>query len=403
MAKTSMIDTEAPLVRRWQAPTIEISWIHAELNRLWVEWGERQALLGQRDTQANPNEYMQPSTLNLIAVAETEEEAFELEELITQLPDYSPSRGLILVRGGMPSDGTNYSVRIAVQERQVHGNRVPVRLETIMIGAPAGSDEILSSITAPLLQPDIADVLFVRKGPLTSNALVTSLLRRIDTLLVDSASLPDPGVALAHLTRLSVEPPQLAIADLAWLRLSIWRQLVSQFFDHPASLPCLDHIDEATIICAGEASGDERTGLTAGLLMAGWLGSRLGWRAPGELVRARDGWRLTLRAGERGRSREVLLHLHPGTSSFSCSSLEAVHLSATQSHPGTFSVIRTDEDGITTVSETPTVPRVSRLVHSGCPDDRSLLSLMLRLLHEDRIYIDALTFAADLWPEGMDG
>jgi glucose-6-phosphate dehydrogenase assembly protein OpcA len=403
MTEAVAVDTSAPLVRRWQAPTIEITWIHAELARLWVEWDERLAQERKERGAAPPSQaYMRPSTLNLIAVATTEEEAFELESIMTQLPDYSPSRGLILIRGGMPGGSSNFSVRIAVQERRASRSRVPVRLETVMIGAAPGNDVILSSITAPLLVPDLADVLFVRSGPLTPNPLVESLVQRIDNLLVDSARLPQVGTSLSHLTTLAQSAAKPQVADVAWIRLATWRQLVSQFFDQPMALPCLDSIDEATIICDGK-SDDGVSGLTAGLLMAGWLGSRLGWRTPGELVRSKEGWRLTLRAGQRGRSREVLLRLLQGTSDFSCASLEAVHLSAAHGHPGSFSVIRTADDGITTSSETPTIPRVSRLVQSSCPDDRSLLSQSLRLLHEDRIYIDALTFAAELWPEGMDG
>ena len=45
---------------------------------------------------------------------------------------------------------------------------------------------------------------------------------------------------------------------------------------------------------------------------------------------------------------------------------------------------------------------VTRIVHSRCPDDRSLISQELRRLHEDPTYTAALDFATLLWPAGLD-
>ena len=199
---------------------------------------------------------------------------------------------------------------------------------------------------------------------------------------------------------LAQEPkPAPKATDLAWSRLTSWRQLIAQFFDQPATQPCLDCIDKV-VIDYGTADGDGREGLTAGLLIAGWLATRLEWRAPGELVTAKDGWRLTLRAGPRGRSREVLLSLRPTDSPAARGCLGAVSLTASGACPGEFTVERTNDVGITTTSETPTMPRVSRLVYGRVPDDGSLLSQELRNFAGDPIYEESLVFAADLWPDG---
>ena len=37
---------------------------------------------------------------------------------------------------------------------------------------------------------------------------------------------------------------------MAWTRLTAWRQMVAQFFDHPMHLPCLYETDEVVIECA---------------------------------------------------------------------------------------------------------------------------------------------------------
>ena len=102
------------------------------------------------------------------------------------------------------------------------------------------------------------------------------------------------------------------INDIAWSRLLVWRQLVAQFFDQPTALDSLDTIEEVEIIY-DPISNEGRCGRSSALLMAGWLATRLGWRAPGEMVSFRDGWRSTLRAGEKGKSREIVLTLMEGT------------------------------------------------------------------------------------------
>lgn len=163
----------------------------------------------------------------------------------------------------------------------------------------------------------------------------------------------------------------------------------------------LEHISNVEIAYAPQGESG-RSGLTAALIIAGWLGSRLGWRTPGELIPVGDAFRLTLRAGGRGKSREVLLHLSPGRSEFSCSSLERVTLIAEGPHPSTFSVERTGESAITTFSSAPGVADMTRLVHSACPSDHVILAAKLRRLRIDPVYREALEFAASLWPEGFE-
>jgi glucose-6-phosphate dehydrogenase assembly protein OpcA len=222
-----------------------------------------------------------------------------------------------------------------------------------------------------------------------------------ERVIVDSAALSDPSESLRHLAELARQPPPMPrLSDVVWTRLTPWRQVIAQFFDQPTTQPCLETIDEVAVVHGGkDARG--RSGLTAGLLMAGWLATRLGWRAPGELVKSRDGWRLTLRAGKPGRSREVILTLRETDLSCAQCCLGLVTLIAGGAAPGQFTVERTNDQGITTTSERPTMPRVSRLVYGRLPDDRQLLSQELRNFGGDPIFEQALIFAADLWPEGV--
>jgi glucose-6-phosphate dehydrogenase assembly protein OpcA len=388
-----------PLTTRWDTSTIEVERVRDELATLWVEWAYRygeSAAIVTGDTREQV--YMRPSTMNVIAVTDGEEPAARIGDVLGSLPDYSPTRSIVLARSDR---GSRFGVRIEINERRVLKSSSPVYIEVITLTGPAGSDEILASISTPLRVPDLPDVLFVPGEPIAGNALVEGLLDRVDGLLVDTVTSRNVGDTLAFLTRAASLRLRMGIGDLVWTRLRTWRDLVAQFFDQPSALACLDLLDEARIVYA-PPDGNGRSGLTAGLLMAGWLASRLGWRAPGELIPTSGGHRLTLRAGERGRSREVLLYLLEGTSTLSCSSLESVRLSSSGREPCVFSVERTDEAAITTFSSSQHVADMTRLVHSSCPADRVILAAKLRRLRVDTVYLEALEVASTLWPEGFE-
>jgi glucose-6-phosphate dehydrogenase assembly protein OpcA len=388
-----------PLVAAWTAPVLDAGKVHRELDRLWQEWNQARA--GDEDAAlyAYEGALMRASTLNLIAIAETPSWADRIEATVRELTEFSPSRTVILVRNGRKSAGL--SIRVAVYERAQGRGRPAIQLECVTVAAREGSDDILASVVTPLLVPELPDFLYVPKGALAGNALLADLVSIADRLIVDTASGDDPGGVLRFLAALTQEEkPEPRVTDVVWTRLTPWRQLIAQFFDQEATQPCLDALDDVEIVY-GERDGDGRSGLTAGLLMAGWLATRLGWRAPGELVQARDGWRLTLRAGPRGRSREVLLRLRSTDAAQARGNLSAVTLNAGLECPGTFCVERTPNHGIMTMSETPSMPRVSRLVYGRNYDDAALLSQELRNFGGDRIYEEALVFAADLWPEGV--
>jgi glucose-6-phosphate dehydrogenase assembly protein OpcA len=188
---------------------------------------------------------------------------------------------------------------------------------------------------------------------------------------------------------------------MAWTRLSSWRQMVAQFFDVPAHLDCLYQTEEVIIECA-KRDDQGRSGITCGLLAAGWLASSMGWRAPGEeLVRSKDGWKLTLRAGERGQSREVVLLLKEISKVSVSPSLISITISSGGTAPGTFTVRRTGDETMTTVSTTGTSGTGERTIYSASRDEAKLLGNELRQFDRDPVYELALRFAANLWPAGV--
>lgn len=390
-----------PIELSWESADIEVGRIRHALAEQWKAWEAQYPDPSVIAPGSTEQVYMRTSTVNVIVAVDTEADARRAEATLSQLSDYSPSRLLILVRNGRPQTEKTYAVRVKVEEREHTRGVAPVRLETIVILAPPGNDQSLASLSAPLLIPDLPGVLYVPYGPIANNTLVSSLFELVTILVVDSVWGPDTGAAFALLANDKTRQDMSDINDITWSRLLVWRQLVAQFFDQPAALESLDTVEEVEIVFS-PISEEGRCGRSSALLMAGWLATRLGWRAPGELVSIRDGWRSTLRAGERGKSREIVLTLKDGKQTFSCGCLEHIRLIAGGKAQGTFEVERISDEELTTTSELSDASSATRLVHSRCPDDRFLISQELRRLHEDPTYTAALDFATVLWPAGMD-
>ncbi|MDP9367561.1 MAG: hypothetical protein M3Q03_04680, partial [Chloroflexota bacterium] len=64
--------------------------------------------------------------------------------------------------------------------------------------------------------------------------------------------------------------------------------------------------------------------------------------------------------------------------------------------PGTFTVERVNDAGLATMSETPNMPPVSRMVYAEQPDDPNLLGPELHAFGRDRVFEESLTFVASL-------
>lgn len=397
-----MTDTvESAIEMSWESKTIEVSRIHSAISDCWKTWEEHHPNPSVIEAGSAEQVYMHTSTVNVIVAVDTESDAKRAVDNLSQLIDYSPSRLLILVRKGRPDEDERFSVHIKVEEYEHTRGVAPVRLETITILAPLGNDQSLASLSSPLLIPDLPDVLYVPYGPIADNGLVSNLREQVDILIADSIWMRDTGATLAALASHNTRQDVGDISDIAWSRLHVWRQLIAQFFDQPAALESLATIEEVHITFASVAA-DGRGGRSSALLLAGWLATRLGWRASGELVKSRNGWRSTLRATGQGKSREVVLLLTEGGAVDSCSCIGKIQIVAGSDFPGTFEVERTSDDEITTTSELSGAPAVTRMVHSGCADERSLISQELRRLHEDPTYTAALDFATLLWPAGLD-
>ena len=396
----------------WRARVQDAGEITAQLNVLWRRYGEaRDARTpspnGQGSDAPWPMVTARAATLNLIAATRTKADADRVRQTIASLSDIYPSRATVLIADPAQDTGVapGMDVRVDLLEQEATRGRPAIVFECVSVDVSTENERQLASIASPLLVPDLPDFLWWATDTGQGGSLFSELVGISDRLVVDSAVSEHAASAMQTLLAFASAPSDhAALSDFAWARLTPWRRLTTQFFDVAATLPILDLIDEATVTYAN--SPNRWSGFTGALLFAGWLGSRLNWRTPGELLPVRGDpnvWRATLRAGTAGRQREVTLTLRPTAKPLAASTLLDVRLAADGGKAGFFTVERLDGNEISTTSDSPELPNIVRTVFAPLPTEADLLGEELRVFGRDAVFEAALAFAADMAPEGFIG
>lgn len=151
----------------------------------------------------------------------------------------------------------------------------------------------LDRIVDPLVVSDLVTCVWAPHG---HDEAVDELLRLAQIVLVDSVDDPVPAHAVHRALALAASA---YVVDLAWLRSTPWRERIAATFDPVPLRGQLGMLSSVTVRHHPESE-------MAGLLLVGWLASRLGWR-PSPLV-AR-GEALEGQAG--GRRQDVKIRLEP--------------------------------------------------------------------------------------------
>ena len=118
-----------------------------------------------------------------------------------------------------------------------------------------------------------------------------ALATQCERVIVDSTTFFEPEQDIHTLASYHKTAPQTALSDLNWGRLTLWRQLVAEFFDGPEYLPFLngvehieiEHVADPQAPARRAESGEVSLNPTAALLLAAWLKASLSMEIiPGE-------------------------------------------------------------------------------------------------------------------------
>jgi glucose-6-phosphate dehydrogenase assembly protein OpcA len=255
---------------RWDESPTSAESIAAAVLKIWQRAG---ASRPEADGHAPEAGVVRTRVANFVAFATSPEQADQADRVLEELAIRHPVRSLLIVLDG-GGEGQDLGASLRVYCRPLAERRVC--FERIRIAAGAGQLPQLAGVITQLLVPDLPRILWWLGDPPFDQAEFRDFVDLAEVMIVDSGECElqlDGLVALSEAA--SKWSGDRVISDLNWNRLADWRELIAQFFDCSTSRSLLEGIERVRIEVCKDA-GDTCTSVQA-LLVAGWLGSRLGW------------------------------------------------------------------------------------------------------------------------------
>lgn len=262
-------------------------------------------LAGHLDSHRSVRVRMRTSVLTLVVIAPRPETAERAIAAINALHQRHPSRAIVVSPGDF--DGPSLmDAHIYADCKLSERADAEMCTEEILVKTGGELSQHLSRVVTPLLIHDLPVVLWWPDDPPFGSRQFTEVVGTCDRLLVDSGTFhEDGGARLAGLA--TVVSDGVAVSDIGWLRLTLWRELLAGLFDHPLLMRELDHIRHVRIDISRPTS---TLRMSKAAFYCGWLASRLGWEVKQPLTRHPEDDDMMIGTFRNGR-RDIKVELRP--------------------------------------------------------------------------------------------
>jgi glucose-6-phosphate dehydrogenase assembly protein OpcA len=377
------------------AQTLDVQAVERELNRLWMENAG-----GRPDEEAA---VMRARVLNLLVYVSSDEALDEVNGLLSEVTAAHPCRALVMVaeRAGQDHDIEMY---VSAYCQATGGARaLNLCCEQVTVRAGGRFSVELPSACEPLLVPDLPIFLWWRDQPRLNDRVFRKLSHTSDRVIFDSADFLHPYQDLLALSEL-LEKERAAhtgLSDLNWARLTSWRSLLASFYDVREYREALGLVNRVRIeYVAPEA--DAGAIAPKALILAGWLMSRLGWRAVSATAEEKQASEAGVRVARlECEGREILIEFESVSRGAEMHGwIARAELRAENDRLNSTFVVARSEDGryLETQALSNDERRASRLLIGGDKTESELLGRELEILCHDRIYEEAVRAAVTLLP-----
>ncbi len=362
----------------------DASRVEQELRHLWRSEAEK--------SEAGP--VLCSRTLNLIVYCRNFADVQRATSLLDPIITQHPCRAIV-VSPAAPDAQEEIHTEVSASCLTSHfGNRYIGR-ELVSLAAKPAAHHRLASIVRALVLPDLPVFLWWRDARLLGSQLFQQLSDVAERIIMDSAGLEDLSADWPRIHALA-QRPSAAVSDLAWSRLTPWRQLIAQLFDGAVRASYLQHVQR--IVVEFGLEGSQPKILPDALLLGAWLARQLGFSDPRPVTpeqtqdqQAAAAWEL--RRGESCLRLELRHGKRPG------SGVTAVFLTCHGEPHAVFVVSRTqDGKGLATRAELPGQATLRRLVRTGDESASRLVSSELEILGRDLLYEQVLRVAGQFAP-----
>jgi len=364
--------------------TINVGAIEKELTSLWKQASEDEA-----------GGVARASILNLIVFVPDPADSNAVDDIVIDVTTSHPCRVISLVADRAAE--SKLTAEVTSRCTLPTPNSKQVCCEQVTITASEDHLDEAPSAIVPLLIADLPVYLWWRAEPKAEDKEVYKWLSAIaDRVVIDSAKFNDPEGDLATIARgLGAAGRGPALSDMNWARLTAWRALLAGFYDVPEYRPLLKQIERVTIEYAPPTDNPAAIS-TRGLLLGGWLASRLGWKLnPAATTRGEQSARFEFTA--EGRTMQIEFQhteraIEPGHLA-----LVTITNAGDSDTASAFSVRRSAdgtriETGVTLDEE----KRPKRVLSYEGLSESALLARELELLGPDRVYEEAVKAAGEM-------
>ena len=228
-----------------------------DLADLWVTTGKQEA-------GVEAHGVLRACTMTLIVVTEDRDDPAGLGETIAALMPEHPARTIVIRLTG--AGERSICQRVFAQCWMPFGQRRQICCEQVEIACSDASLGDVPSVVLPLTVPDLPAILWCRSPRLLGMAEFPALAAVAHRVVVDSGALADAPVALRRLADEAARG--MLLGDLAWTRLTRWRQTLAQVFEDPRHTASLTGDARITVCDAGAVT-------TQALYMAAWMAGAL--------------------------------------------------------------------------------------------------------------------------------
>lgn len=231
------------------------------------------------------------ATMNFVVYVDDAEHRPWVLERAVRISDKHPSRLIVL---DATRDDAGADVSVAVRE----GSEATILSERLDLAVGGLDHPTIGGVTHDLCIADIPTVLWWTSSHVLDNQTLTALTDLATTLVVDSSGSARGGETIGELSAFRARYPGVALRDLAFMRLAPWQDMIAQFFDDPALFADVFSLTQLEVDAGSDAEA---------LYLAGWLGSRLSWKACDvHTFCTRDGRMVPLVRRTRGDPRRVV-------------------------------------------------------------------------------------------------
>ncbi len=224
-----------------------------ELAALWTQEGK------QGDAGV-----LRACSMTLLVIAEAADDAAALGETMAALMPEHPARTILILLQGEGERAL--SQRVYQQCWKPFGQRQQICCEQIEITASDAALGDLPSVILPLAVPDLPVILWCRSARLVSQAEFGEIARMCTKVVIDSEAAADA----THTMRRMADTTRRGglLADLAWTRLTRWRETLARVFENRNYLARLPEVNSVRVRFG---PGSE----TTALYLAAWAANAL--------------------------------------------------------------------------------------------------------------------------------